>query len=316
ALKVAKTTGLLGQANKFADFAKPIITDPSRTTSALDWLKNQIGAGGVTVSNEFTPSILPRIDPLPRIDLRKAEVRRLDNADLRGDPRFEAALEDRNNAQTKLDQATTARNQVLTELRELGIDIDPRTLKKKDIGRVIRSHRKMVRSADLSNAEKNARLRLLKKLEKRSFEEREDWTARNNSSRDLGEKAAAAYREALGDTEVLNRPNAMRDRFDLITRSPDRTRLTFTEAKGGDAKLSSTGRKVDGESAAQGSMTYFNDLFQKDPEFRAWLDENPGVLEKLQKGEIKIEYQMVRARPDGTVEVFDLVLDQSALELK
>ncbi|PPF61627.1 hypothetical protein C5C18_15020 [Rathayibacter tritici] len=63
-------------------------------------------------------------------------------------------------------------------------------------------------------------------------------------------------------------------------------------------------------------MTYFNDLFQKDPEFRAWLDENPGVLEKLQKGEIKIEYQMVRARPDGTVEVFDLVLDQSALELK
>ncbi|WP_146077369.1 DNA/RNA non-specific endonuclease [Rathayibacter tritici] len=59
ALKVAKTTGLLGQANKFADFAKPIITDPSRTTNALDWLKNQIGAGGVTVGNVFEPTIRP-----------------------------------------------------------------------------------------------------------------------------------------------------------------------------------------------------------------------------------------------------------------
>ncbi|NRD10155.1 DNA/RNA non-specific endonuclease [Rathayibacter agropyri] len=57
ALKIAKTSGLVGQANKFADFAKPIITNPSRTTSALDWLTNQIGAGGVTVSNEFTPSV-------------------------------------------------------------------------------------------------------------------------------------------------------------------------------------------------------------------------------------------------------------------
>ncbi|WP_219814640.1 hypothetical protein, partial [Rathayibacter rathayi] len=34
-----------------ADFAKPLITNPSRTTSALDWLKNHLGAGGVTVSN-------------------------------------------------------------------------------------------------------------------------------------------------------------------------------------------------------------------------------------------------------------------------
>ncbi|WP_127843967.1 DNA/RNA non-specific endonuclease [Rathayibacter iranicus] len=59
ALKVAKTTGVLGEANKVADFGKPIITNPSRTTSALEWLKNQIGAGGVTVSNEFTPTIRP-----------------------------------------------------------------------------------------------------------------------------------------------------------------------------------------------------------------------------------------------------------------
>ncbi|PWJ60946.1 T7SS effector LXG polymorphic toxin, partial [Rathayibacter iranicus] len=191
ALKIAKTSGLLGEANKVADFAKPIITNPSRTTSALDWLKNDLGAGGVTVSNVFEPTILPRID------LRKAEVRRLDDADLRGDPRFEAALEDRDNAQTKLDQATTARNQALTELRELGIDIDPKTLKQKDIRRVIDSHRDEVSLADLSDAEKDARLRLLDELEKRSFEERKDWTARNNSSRDLGEKAAAAYREAL-----------------------------------------------------------------------------------------------------------------------
>ncbi|WP_146083987.1 DNA/RNA non-specific endonuclease [Rathayibacter iranicus] len=59
ALKIAKTSGLLGEANKFADFGKPIITNPSRTTSALEWLKNDLGAGGVTVSNEFTPTIRP-----------------------------------------------------------------------------------------------------------------------------------------------------------------------------------------------------------------------------------------------------------------
>ncbi|PPG07290.1 DNA/RNA non-specific endonuclease, partial [Rathayibacter rathayi] len=59
ALKVAKTSGLLSRADKFADFGKPIITNPSRTTSALDWLKNHLGAGGVTVSDEFEPSIRP-----------------------------------------------------------------------------------------------------------------------------------------------------------------------------------------------------------------------------------------------------------------
>ncbi|PPI67928.1 hypothetical protein C5E01_15050 [Rathayibacter iranicus] len=58
-MKIAKTTGVLGEANKVADFAKPIITNPSRTTSALEWLKNDLGAGGVTVSNEFTPTIRP-----------------------------------------------------------------------------------------------------------------------------------------------------------------------------------------------------------------------------------------------------------------
>ncbi|PPG69427.1 hypothetical protein C5C23_05745 [Rathayibacter rathayi] len=59
ALKVAKTSGLLSRADKFADFAKPIITNPSRTTSALDWLKNHLGAGGVTVGDVFEPSIRP-----------------------------------------------------------------------------------------------------------------------------------------------------------------------------------------------------------------------------------------------------------------
>ncbi|PWJ57818.1 GH-E family nuclease, partial [Rathayibacter iranicus] len=59
ALKIAKTSGLLGEANKVADFGKPIITNPSRTTSALDWLKNDLGAGGVTVSNVFEPTIRP-----------------------------------------------------------------------------------------------------------------------------------------------------------------------------------------------------------------------------------------------------------------
>ncbi|WP_219813652.1 hypothetical protein, partial [Rathayibacter rathayi] len=51
ALKVAKTSGLLSRADKFVDFGKPVITNPSRTTSALDWLKNHLGAGGVTVGD-------------------------------------------------------------------------------------------------------------------------------------------------------------------------------------------------------------------------------------------------------------------------
>ncbi|WP_127821412.1 HNH/ENDO VII family nuclease [Rathayibacter rathayi] len=59
ALKVAKTSGLLGRADKFADFGKPVITNPSRTTSALDWLKNHLGAGGVTVGDVFEPTIRP-----------------------------------------------------------------------------------------------------------------------------------------------------------------------------------------------------------------------------------------------------------------
>ncbi|AZZ48161.1 T7SS effector LXG polymorphic toxin [Rathayibacter rathayi] len=85
ALKVAKTSGLLGRADKFADFAKPVITNPSRTTSALDWLKNHLGAGGVTVSDVFEPTIRSAdglqsvVEKIRRGELTSEEIKSLPN---------------------------------------------------------------------------------------------------------------------------------------------------------------------------------------------------------------------------------------------
>ncbi|PPG88549.1 hypothetical protein C5C00_02275 [Rathayibacter rathayi] len=85
ALKVAKTSGLLGRADKFADFGKPVITNPSRTTSALDWLKNHLGAGGVTVSDVFTPTLRPAdglqsvVEKIRRGELTSEEIKSLPN---------------------------------------------------------------------------------------------------------------------------------------------------------------------------------------------------------------------------------------------
>ncbi|AZZ55557.1 hypothetical protein [Rathayibacter iranicus] len=57
-----KTEDLGGLVTKADDlgFGKHVTTATANdATSALDWLKNHLGAGGVTVSDEFTPTIRP-----------------------------------------------------------------------------------------------------------------------------------------------------------------------------------------------------------------------------------------------------------------
>ncbi|PPG86605.1 hypothetical protein C5C00_07775 [Rathayibacter rathayi] len=61
-----KADDLGGLTTKADDlgFGNPVtIAAASDATSALDWLKNHLGAGGVTVSDEFTPTIRP-LDPI------------------------------------------------------------------------------------------------------------------------------------------------------------------------------------------------------------------------------------------------------------
>lgn len=59
AAKLSKPGSLLGKVDNF-DFGKPVkISTPNSATSALDWLKNRLGAGSVKVSDEFAPQARP-----------------------------------------------------------------------------------------------------------------------------------------------------------------------------------------------------------------------------------------------------------------
>ncbi|PPF23579.1 hypothetical protein [Rathayibacter rathayi] len=55
--KIGKAESFLGKVDKFG-LVKPTAFITPSTTSALDWLKNRLGGGGVKVADEFTPTIL------------------------------------------------------------------------------------------------------------------------------------------------------------------------------------------------------------------------------------------------------------------
>ena len=60
---------------------------------------------------------------------------------------------------------------------------------------------------------------------------------------------------------------------------------------------------------------YFNDVFRVDKQLQQHLDANPALVEGLASGKIKVSYQLVKAKADGTVTVQEIVLNPSALDL-
>lgn len=138
----------------------------------------------------------------------------------------------------------------------------------------------------------------------------------NHASEYLGTTAARDYLKSHGDDVIVGdhslpgKPGTL----DNIGLSHDHSTLTVVEAKGGDgAKLGT--RTVDGVKVQQGSTTYLNDLLHRDPDLKQYLHEHPDLARSIADGRTKIEYEMVKARNNGRIQVTPFKLNLSDLHL-
>jgi len=232
-------------------------------------------------------------------------------------PEFTDAVEARRDAVAARDDALAARNDIIDSLHAQGIDVDPKQLTVKKIDDTIAGLQLEVQSrTDLTPQQRQEALADLNRLSDASFAERAASNDLNAASQDMGEIAARDAIEAQGGTILHDGRGEGPGRFDTIGLSRDGQTLILMEAKGGNARLSTTGRLLpDGTRAPQGSTHYFNDVFRVDPNVRALLEANPALRQGLADGTIKVDYQLTTASPTGRVSLFDLQLDANALHL-
>jgi hypothetical protein len=141
------------------------------------------------------------------------------------------------------------------------------------------------------------------------------------ASRELGEQGARRLAEARG-TEVLGGgtgtgPGA----FDLwgTRTNPDtgQLELEFYEGKGGDARLSPTGRTLaDGTQVPQGSQGHFEDTARVDPSLQAWLRDpaNADIVQQLRDGEVPVSFFLATSRGGYSTGVREIVLKPEGID--
>lgn len=150
-------------------------------------------------------------------------------------------------------------------------------------------------------------------------------TSLRSTSESLGEEAMREVMARRGEEPLfgpVGEPGARGSqvgRFDggsLSTGEPPTLRLY--EAKGGGSGLGS--RVVDGGPRQQGTTAYLREILEKDPRvvesLRSYLaraDADPGTVSAIRNGTLKVEYDLVRALPGGSVKISRFRLDISEL---
>ncbi|MBS3178922.1 MULTISPECIES: hypothetical protein [unclassified Pseudoclavibacter] len=229
---------------------------------------------------------------------------------------FDKLFDDRTEAAAARVEAVAAQNAKLAELAEHGIDVSKSELTKGTIEKTIAAQIGDVNADPTLAPEVKAHLaQKLLELEKLSWAERDGLTAQLKLSEDMGDQAAKDV-IASQDASLLYESKPGRDSFDQVGLSEDGSTLVITEAKGGASSLSKAGRVLpDGTRAPQGSTMYFNDVFRVDKQLQQHLAENPALAEGLADGSIKVSYQLVKAKENGSVTVQEIVLNPNALDL-
>ena len=133
-------------------------------------------------------------------------------------------------------------------------------------------------------------------------------------SESMGETAARSVATQRGETPLVSGASPGSGKFDHVTYGDNPPRVTFYEAKGGTSALGS-GRMVDGVRAQQGSTTYLNDVARSDPRFADAMRSRPELAEGIRNGTVEVRYEVVQAKPDGSVSVTKLRLDPDRLDL-
>lgn len=77
---------------------------------------------------------------------------------------------------------------------------------------------------------------------------------------------------------------------------------------------------MDGADVEQGTTAYLRDLLSQDPRvvesLRGYLarpDADPRIAEAIRRGEVQVEYDLVEAKPNGTINETDFVIDPITL---
>ncbi|MGL4745696.1 MAG: hypothetical protein ACRCXL_15085 [Dermatophilaceae bacterium] len=127
--------------------------------------------------------------------------------------------------------------------------------------------------------------------------------------------------EPLGETTLIGPSRAGAGRFDQVTLAGGPPRVTFYEAKGGNATLGN-GRMVNGVRHQQGTTGYLSDVARTAPRFRDNLtrylgrsDADPDLAKAIADGTLEVRYEMVQALPNGRVKVTPFRLDPNTLNL-
>ena len=123
-----------------------------------------------------------------------------------------------------------------------------------------------------------------------------------------------------GPASLIPRPRPAPDPLRGAAVGTDPPSLTVYEAKGGSSPLGE--RTVDGVRVEQGTAPYLNDVVRRDPrvldsirEYLTRPDADPAVVQAIRDGSIEVHYDLVRARPDGTVVTERFVLDPSDVDV-
>ena len=226
------------------------------------------------------------------------------------------AVEGRADAVEARAEAVADRAAAIERLGELGIEVKPKDLTVDNIDQTIAQMRREARQSDLSTAERADLLDTIDMLEDAAWADRATYTRQRDASEALGDAGLVDAFEAQG-AEVVVRPDGVGSgQFDGVGYNAERGELVVGEAKGGGARLSSTGRLLpDGSRAGQGSTLYFNEVWRLDPNIQQLLESRPDIAAGLADGSVTVRYQLAHTAADGTVTVSDLPLDPAYLDL-
>ncbi|WP_185711190.1 hypothetical protein [Arachnia propionica] len=136
------------------------------------------------------------------------------------------------------------------------------------------------------------------------------------ASEKLGERAGEAVIDARQETSLFkgdSQPGA--HRLDDVGVDLDTQTINIYEDKWDNSRLGSS--KVDGVPHQQGTAGYLDKLMREDPRFAQALSDlidssgakGQALKEAIENGTVEINYYVVRARPDGTVDIYKFTLD-------
>ncbi|MGV2985944.1 hypothetical protein ACNPNP_19810 [Microbacterium sp. AGC85] len=164
--------------------------------------------------------------------------------------------------------------------------------------------------------------RQARQLETAATQARDARSSLSVASRELAEQIADSLATTRDRTTMIDALDQVgRDRLDhaaIGVTAEGRVVFTVTELKGGNAGLGT--RVVDGVEVQQGTTPYIRDLLSQDPrvadslhEYLQRPDADPRIAEAIRRGEVQVEYNLVEAKPNGTINETDFVIDPITL---